>query len=69
MNKKIIIIIAIILLLLILGIFVLKGFFYKTAAVSEERVLYTDGPGELAGKDYIDGEVFIISENDSFFRD
>lgn len=69
MNRKILIVgIIILLLLLIAGVFVYKGFFYKTPAVTEERVLYTDAPGELFGKDTIDGEVFIINENDSFFE-
>lgn len=70
MKKKWIIIIGIVILLLLAAgaFFLLKGAFYKTAAVSEERVLYTDRPGELVGKDTIDGEVFIIDENDSFFE-
>ena len=67
MKKKWIITGIIILLLLIAGIFIYWGFFYRTGAVAEERVLYTDGPGEITGKDTIEGEVFIIEENDSFF--
>ncbi len=63
MGKKLIIGL-IVFLLLIIGIFI----FYKNFMVSEEeRYLFTDAPGEVAGKNYIDGEVFIIDENNPYF--
>ena len=64
MTKKWIVLL-IILLLLSVAIFM----FYKNFIVEETgNAFYTDGPGEFIGKDYIDGEVFIIKKGDAEFN-
>jgi len=67
--KRKLIIAAIIFLLILAGILIIyNGLVIHGNASEEERVLYTDAPGDVAGKNYIDGEVFIIDKDDPFFK-
>lgn len=68
MKKKLIIAAIILLLILFGALIIYNGLVIHGKASEEERVLYTDAPGDVAGKDYIDGEVFIIDKDDPFFE-
>lgn len=63
MKRKLIIVISLILLALLLIYFLFQDRIIQaiTGEVPKEHILFTDAPGDVANKSYIDGETFIIN--------